>query len=62
VKATNNTPDVENIGIRFGEALSLGGDGQTLVVGSSVEAGGGSGINPDRFDRSAPGAGAVFVY
>ena len=34
VKATNNTADVDNIGISFGEALSLSGDGQTLVVGS----------------------------
>ncbi len=62
VKATNNTADVDNIGISFGEALSLSGDGQTLVVGTSDEAGGATGINGDRFDRSAPGAGAVFVY
>lgn len=62
VKGTNNTPDIENIGIGFGESVSLSGDGQTLAVGTSEEAGGVSGINTDRFDSSAPGAGAVFVY
>jgi len=62
VKATNNTSNSEYMNIRFGEALSLSGDGQTLAVGANEETGGVSGINGDRFDRSAPGAGAVFVY
>ncbi|MBX2835297.1 MAG: FG-GAP repeat protein [Gammaproteobacteria bacterium] len=62
VKATNNTADVENISVSYGEALALSGDGQTLVVGTNEEAGGTNQINGDRFDSSAPGAGAVFVY
>ncbi|MDI9320122.1 MAG: T9SS type A sorting domain-containing protein [Phycisphaerales bacterium] len=45
----------------FGNALSLSGDGTTLAVGSSSEAGSGKGINPASND-SASGAGAVYIY
>ena len=62
VKATNNEVGIDNLNISFGFALSLSGDGQTLAVASNQEAGGVSGINGNRFDRTAPGAGAVFLY
>jgi trimeric autotransporter adhesin len=44
---------------RFGGAVSLSGDGNTLAVGAPFEE---SGVTGHPFDNSAPSAGAVYVY
>lgn len=53
-----------NTGIsdRFGRALALSGDGNTLAVGAWIEASAATGINGDQLDNSAPEAGAVYVF
>jgi hypothetical protein len=55
LKASNT-----NAGDRFG--LGIGLDGDTLIVGARLEAGGGNGINEDEADNSAPNAGAAYVF
>ncbi len=54
LKAPNNQARM-----RFGFSLALSADGSTLAVGADGEAAGVDG-GPD--DRSAPGAGAVYLY
>jgi hypothetical protein len=44
----------------FGERLAL--DGDTLAVGSTGESSSATGVNQDQTDRSALGAGAVYVF
>lgn len=57
VKASNTDP-----GDRFGTAVSVSGDGNTLVVGATDESSMANGINDDQDNNSAVGAGAVYVY
>lgn len=57
VKASN--ADAED---RFGLALALSGDGNTLVVGAEGEDGAATGIDGPADDPSAPFAGAAYVF
>jgi hypothetical protein len=57
VKASN-----AGAGDRFGEAVALSDDGQTLAVGAPLEAGGNAGINVDGTDNSLIEAGAAYVF
>jgi len=49
-------------GDRFGSTLSLSADGNTLAVGSQLEASAATGINSNQFDNSAQRAGAAYVF
>jgi len=57
VKASN-TDDND----RFGNALDISADGNTLAVGAYLEASNASGINGDQEDNSSWGSGAVYVF
>ncbi len=57
VKASNTDG-----GDRFGIALALSADAETLAVGANVEGSVASGINGDQFDNNASGAGAVYLF
>ncbi len=46
----------------FGTSVALSSDGSTLAVGAEREASAAIGIDGDQADRSAPGAGAVYVF
>ena len=46
----------------FGLRLALSGDGDTLAVSAANEDGGAKGINGRQDDRSAPDAGAVYLF
>ena len=46
---------------RFGIAVSLSADGNTLAVGADAEDGAATGINGDQNNNSAGGSGAVYV-
>jgi len=46
----------------FGGSLALSADGTTLAVGAPSEAGAAMGIDGNQTDRSAPYAGAVYVF
>ena len=46
----------------FGMSVALSGDGATLAVGASSEASAARGIDGDKADNAAPGAGAVYVF
>jgi hypothetical protein len=47
---------------QFGWAIALSRDGNTLAIGARIEESGTTGINGDQADRSAPDAGAVYVF
>ena len=47
---------------RFGEAVSLSGDGNTLAINATAEASNANGVNGNQDDNSLPGAGAVYVF
>ncbi len=47
---------------QFGNAVALSADGRTLAVGSSRETSAAKGINGNQADKSAPDAGAVYVF
>lgn len=47
---------------RFGSALSLAPDGQSLAVGAWGESSGSDGINSDQHDGATYGAGAVYLF
>ncbi len=47
---------------RFGSAIALSADGNTLAIGSSGEDSSAVGIDGDASDNSANAAGAVYVY
>jgi len=47
---------------RFGNALALSADGNTLAVGAHQENSAATGINGDQTDNSADNAGAVYLY
>ncbi len=49
-------------GDRFGAALSLSADGNTLTVGAPQEDSAATGINSDQNDDSQPRSGAVYVF
>jgi hypothetical protein len=57
IKSSNN-----NSQHRFGDALALSGDGNTLVVGATGEGSGATGVNGDRFSTSGTWSGAAFVF
>ncbi|HOY23679.1 MAG TPA: histidine kinase, partial [Cellvibrio sp.] len=57
IKAPNN-----NSFDRFGHALKLDDSGDSLVVGAHREASKAVGINGDKADNSAAGAGAAYIY
>jgi hypothetical protein len=57
VKASNTqTSD------RFGSAVALSGDGNTLAVAASLEDSGARGVNGNQADNAAESAGAVYVF
>ncbi|MFP5441489.1 MAG: beta strand repeat-containing protein, partial [Gammaproteobacteria bacterium] len=47
---------------RFGTAVALAADGDTLAVGAHTESGGVAGINGDDADNSADSSGAVYLF
>ena len=57
IKASN--PDRSD---RFGYAVDMNSDGETLVVAARFESSGATGINGDETDNSTGGAGAVYVH
>jgi hypothetical protein len=57
LKASNT--DADDL---FGVALALSADGNVLAVGAEGEDGFASGIDGDQTDKSAPEAGAVYVF
>ena len=46
----------------FGSAVSLSGDGNTLVVGARAERSAATGIDGNQADNAAAGSGAVYVF
>lgn len=57
IKASNTQE-----GAGFGVAVALSADGNTLAVGAPNEGSGATGIDGNQGDRSAPWAGAVYVF
>lgn len=57
IKASN-----PNERAQFGDAVALGGDGNTLAVGARAESSAAAGINGNQTDASAPSSGAVYVF
>ena len=57
IKASNT-----DAGDRFGRAVSLSADGNTLAVGARNEDSGATGVDGDQSDSSSPDAGAVYVF
>ena len=57
IKASN--PDLEDW---FGVRLALSGDGNTLLVGASMEDSAARGPNGNQGDNTAPDAGAAYVF
>lgn len=47
---------------RFGIAVSLSSDGNTLAVGASFEHGGTTGVGGDQMDNTAEDSGAAYVF
>jgi FG-GAP repeat protein len=47
---------------RFGESLSLSGDGNTLVVGAPNENGGSTGVDGDKTNTNGTHSGAAYVF
>lgn len=47
---------------RFGRAISLSSDGNTLAVGAAGEDSAAIGVNGDQLSNAASGAGAVYVF
>jgi len=60
VKASNTGEKTD--GDQFGFSLALSGDGNTLATGAISERSAATGINGNQEDKSADGAGAVYVY
>jgi len=57
LKASNTAEDDQ-----FGFSIALSADGSTLAVGAVLEDSAAVGIGGDQADRSAPDAGAVYVF
>ncbi|MEW5251631.1 histidine kinase [Microbulbifer discodermiae] len=49
-------------GDRFGSALSLSADGNTLAIGAPLEGGTATGINGDQSGNTAEESGAVYIF
>ncbi len=64
IKASNAGPGDRfgTGGTLLGDAVALSADGGTLAVGAPFESSGAAGVNGDRDDESAYGAGAVYVF
>jgi len=60
VKASNTGEKSD--GDQFGYSLALSGDGNTLATGAISERSAATGINGNQADKSADGAGAVYVF
>jgi hypothetical protein len=60
VKASN-TGELTD-GDQFGYSIALSGDGNTLATGAISERSAATGINGNQNDKTADGAGAVYVY
>ena len=60
VKASNTGEKTD--GDQFGYSIALSGDGNTLATGAISERSAATGINGNQADKSADGAGAVYVY
>ena len=60
VKASNTGEKTD--GDQFGYSLALSGDGNTLATGAISERSAATGINGNQADKSADGAGAVYVF
>ena len=60
VKASNTGEKSD--GDQFGYSVALSGDGNTLATGAISERSAATGINGNQADKSADGAGAVYVY
>ncbi len=48
-------------GEQFSQSITMSSDGHTVVIGADLENGAGTGLNPPE-DKSAAGAGAVYLY
>ena len=62
VKASNTSPDLFELGDRFGETVALSDDGNTLAVGANFESSNATGLGGDQDDNSTGMAGAVYVF
>jgi FG-GAP repeat len=60
VKASNTGEKSD--GDQFGYSIALSGDGNTMATGAISERSAATGINGNQADKSADGAGAVYVY
>jgi hypothetical protein len=60
VKASNTGEKSD--GDQFGYSLALSGDGNTLATGAISERSAATGINGNQADKTADGAGAVYVF
>jgi hypothetical protein len=60
IKASNTGEKSD--GDQFGYSLALSGDGNTLATGAISERSAATGINGNQADKSADGAGAVYVF
>lgn len=49
-------------GDRFGNAVALSNDGNTLIVGADLEDSGATGVNGNALDNSVSNAGAAYVF
>ncbi|MEO0345535.1 MAG: Ig-like domain-containing protein [Pseudomonadota bacterium] len=49
-------------GDRFGNAVALSNDGNTLVVGADLEDSGAAGVNGNALDNGMPNSGAAYVF
>ena len=47
---------------KFGEAVSLSADGNTLAIGAGFEASNAAGVKGDQFDNSSNIVGAAYVF
>jgi len=62
IKASNTGSDVASAGDRFGGAVALSADGNTLAVGARNESSNATGVNGDQNDNSTRESGAVYVF
>jgi FG-GAP repeat len=62
LKASNTNANHIGIGDRFGIAIALSADGNTLAVGAWGEDSGATGINANQNDESAQESGAVYLF
>jgi hypothetical protein len=58
VLKASNADDLD----KFGSAIAISADGNTVVVGAYFEDGGGQGVNANGADNAIPQAGAAYVF